>query len=175
MNNVKLHLRQTIEKLNEFYSYYNSTEKKIDLACDYFRWVRQKTQMIMDEDTFKEPKAADIKRGSVCWIHFGFNIGEEFGGKHPGIVLRKGRKTIVVVPLTTKQPTQKQLDSGTYVEVDKVFGFKKMNRWVNVLNITPVSIQRIDYSSNIGDVKGYVLDNITTAIMNSGLLGRRSS
>ena len=175
MENVKLHLRQAIEKLNEFYSLFNSTEKKIALACDYFRWVRQKTQMIMDEDTFQEPKAVDVKRGSVCWIHFGFNVGEEFGGKHPGIVLRKGRKTIVVVPLTTKQPTQKLLDGGTYVEVDKVYGFKRMNRWVNVLNITPVSIQRIDYSSDFGDVKGYVLDNISTAIMKSGLLGRRNS
>jgi len=45
----------------------------------------------------------------------------------------------------------------------------------NVLNITPVSIQRIDYNSDFGDVKGYVLDNITTAIMGSDLLGKRSS
>lgn len=175
MNNIKLNLRQAIEKLNEFYNLFNATGKKIALAGDYFRWVKQKTQMIMDEDTFQESKAIEIKRGTVCWIHFGFNIGEEFGGKHPGIVLRKGRNTIVVVPLTTKQPTQKQLDSGTYVEVDKVFGFKRMNRWVNVLNIMPVSTQRIDYSSYFGDVKGYVLDNITTAIMISGLLGKRSS
>jgi uncharacterized protein YifN (PemK superfamily) len=175
MNNVKEQLQKAIEQLNDFCNCFNSTEKKIALACDYFRWVRQKTQMIMDEDTFQEPKAADLKRGSVCWIHFGFNVGEEFGGKHPGIVLRKGGKTIVVVPLTTKQPTQKQLESGPYVEVDKVFGFKRMTRWVNVLNMTPVSIQRIDYNSDFGDVKGYVLDNITTAIMESGLLGRSSS
>ncbi len=39
-----------------------------------------------------------------------------------------------------------------------------MSRRVNALNITPVSIQRIDYNSDFGDVKGYVMDNITTAI-----------
>ncbi len=57
MNNVKLHLKKAIEILNDFYSCFNSTEKKIALACDYFRWVRHKTQMIMDEDTFQETKS----------------------------------------------------------------------------------------------------------------------
>jgi len=37
MNNVKLSLNKVIEKLNEFYSYYNSTEKNIALACGNFR------------------------------------------------------------------------------------------------------------------------------------------
>ncbi len=28
-------------------------------------------------------------RGAVVWIEFGFNIGNEFGGRHPAIIMRK--------------------------------------------------------------------------------------
>ena len=58
---------------------------------NYCDWVSKKTQIVRDEKSFDYN--ADIykkvKRGTVIWIEFGFNIGDEFGGKHPAIVLRR--------------------------------------------------------------------------------------
>ena len=39
-----------------------------------------------------------------------------------------------------------------------------MERWVNVLRVKQVSIQRIDFNSSIGNIKGYILDKISEAI-----------
>jgi hypothetical protein len=43
-----------------------------------------------------------------------------------------------------------------------------MTRWVNVLNATPISIQRFDFSTH-GNVKGPVLDDINEAMEKTGL------
>ena len=75
------------------------------------------------------------------------------------------------MPLSTQEPTNDQKKSGIYVEIKKVWGFKNMTRWVNVLNSTPISIQRFDFASNKGNVKGADLDAINEAIEKSGLWG----
>lgn len=143
--------------------------KEAYLVKTYFNWIEQKTDIISNEKDFSTPDGVDIKRGSVFWIEFGYNIDQELGGKHPGIILRTGGRTAIVLPLSTQEPSQAELDSGIYVEVDRVYGFKPMKRWVNVLNAMPVSIQRFDFSSKSGNVKGYVLDKIKDGMAKSGL------
>lgn len=44
------------------------------------------------EDTMLIAKYVILKRGNVVWIDFGFNIGNEFGGMHPAIILKKFEK-----------------------------------------------------------------------------------
>jgi len=173
MLDVKNCLENAKQTLDYFFYKYKEFGKNDAIACAYLKWIHQKTKMILMENSFYESRANELKRGSVCWVNFGFNIGEEFGGKHPAVVLRKGGNTIIVIPVATKQPTQRQLSSGTYIEVDRIFGFKNIPRWVNVLNIMPKSIQRVDFTSPIGNVKGYVMDEISNAIKKSGILGRR--
>lgn len=173
---IHSYLEEAKKELDKFYrKFKDANKKRKSFACDFFNWIQKKTEMILNEKNFQEPENVEIKRGYVFWIDFGVNIGEEFGGRHPGIILKRGGNTVIVVPLSTKTPTEKQLESGTYVKVNRVYGFKKMTRWVNVLNIMPVSIQRIDFDSNIGDVKGIVLDEISEAIKKSGILGRNYS
>ena len=99
----------------------------------------------------------------------GFNIGEEFSGRHPAVVLKNGGKTLLVLPITSKQPTEKQLASKTYVELSKIYNFKSMRRWVNIFNINPISIERIDFSKKKGNIKGIDLDNISKAFLDSDL------
>lgn len=142
--------------------------KQRQLVREYFDWVKMKTEIIANEKSFVMPEGILIQRGDVFWINFGYNIDEEFGGRHPGIVLRLGSRTAIVLPLSTKEPTQAQMDSGIYVEIKRVYNFKGMKRWVNVLNAMPVSIQRFDFSSK-GNIKGWELDNITEAIEKSGI------
>ncbi|KNY25017.1 type II toxin-antitoxin system PemK/MazF family toxin [Pseudobacteroides cellulosolvens] len=164
LNNAK-------KSLDKFYEKYCTTDdnKRKLLACDYLKWITIKTKIIYNEKDFRIPENIQIKRGMVFWINFGYNIDEELGGKHPGLVLRIGGKTAIVIPLSTQEPTQEQLKSGTYVEIMKVYNFKNVRRWVNVLNTIPISVQRFDFNSSIGNVKGTELDNINAGMKKSGL------
>ena len=75
----------------------------------------------------------------------------------------------MVIPITSKQPTEKQLASKTYIELGKIYNFKTMKRWVNIFNISPISIERIYFTKKKGNVKGTDLDNISKAFLNSDL------
>lgn len=143
--------------------------KKKKLASSFLKYLKRRTEMLDEEDTFQVPNGIEVKRGKVFWVDFGVNVGEELGGKHPAIVLRVGGKTAIVVPLSSQEPTDRQKASGAYIEVDKVYGFKDMKRWVNVLNTMPVSLQRFDFDSSSGNVKGYILDRLNNAVKQCGL------
>lgn len=153
-------LKCTLEKL------YSKTDlKDVDdrkRTSNYYDWLNKKTDIIINEKSFVcDEKARDIKRGSVVWIEFGFNIGNEFGGRHPAIVLRKTGNSIFVVPLSSQEPEEKK---PYQVKIEKVYNFKNMARWANVLKIQNVSLQRVDFDASIGNVKGEVLNNINDAI-----------
>jgi uncharacterized protein YifN (PemK superfamily) len=171
VNNVKQSLDDAKKELDDFHNTKaaSTDHKEKELATDYLTWVKKKTRMILDEKNFSIPTGVVINRGSVCWIEFGFNIDQELGGRHPGVILRIGGNTVIVLPLSTQEPTDDQKNSGIYVEIPKVWGFKNLKRWVNVLNAAPISIQRIDFNSNIGNIKGPDLDRINQAMDKSGL------
>ena len=136
---------------------------------DYLEWIDKKTKIIMKSPEFIKKSKEYIVRGDVVWVEFGFNIGEEFSGRHPAVVLKNGGKTLLVLPITSKKPTEKQLASKTYVELGKIYNFKVMKRWVNIFNINPISIERIDFTKKKGNVKGSDLDNISKAFLDSDL------
>ena len=132
-------------------------------------YARIKTKIIINSPKFLQKSKECIIRGDVVWVEFGFNIGEEFSGRHPAVVLKNGGKTLLVLPITSKQPTEKQLASKTYVELGKIYNFKAMRRWVNIFNINPISIERIDFTKKEGNIKGTDLDNISKAFLYSDL------
>ena len=136
---------------------------------EYLKWIDTKTQILINSQFFIEKSKEAILRGDVVWVEFGFNIGDEFSGRHPAVILKNGGKTLIVLPITSKQPTEKQLASNIYIELDKIFNFKKMQRWVNIFNIQPISIERIDFSQKKGNVKGNDLDKISKALLSSDL------
>ena len=45
-----------------------------------------------------------------------------------------------------------------------------MRRWVNIFNINPISIERIDFAKKKGNIKGTDLDNISKAFLDSDIL-----
>lgn len=47
-----------------------------------------------------------FKRGNVVWIDFGFNIGNEFGGMHPAIILKNFNNELFVLPVSSKKPRE---------------------------------------------------------------------
>lgn len=106
-----------------------------------------------------------IKRGKVVWVNFGFNIGHEFRGKHPAIILKNTKSVLIVIPLSSQPPSKPEIN----VEVKNVHGLPHRPRWANILRIVPVSILRVDFNSPIGDVKGDVLSEISTQIALHGI------
>ena len=106
-----------------------------------------------------------LKRGNVIWVNFGFNIGSEFGGKHPALILKNTQSAIFVLPLSSQQPSNPDVN----VEIERVHGLPQRTRWGNVLRIVPISILRVDFSSPVGDVKGSILNDISSKIKSHGI------
>lgn len=184
-------VRSARVRLKELYKLRSSPDIEavtLEKTKSYFTWIETKTGIIMNESSFTLPsdiilvqgmkmlRNSDylgkrlVQRGSVLWMEFGENIGQEFSGKHPGLVLKIGGETAIVIPLSSQTPTMDQKNSGIYAEVPHVYNFTSMTRWANVLNITALSIQRFHFEK-VGSVKGIVLDNVKEAMKNSKVFG----
>jgi mRNA-degrading endonuclease toxin of MazEF toxin-antitoxin module len=132
-----------------------------DISNNDFVYVLN-NNVINNDDIIKLINLLIIKRTNVVWIEFGFNIGKEFGGKHPALILKNIGDNIIVAPLSSKAPKEIK---DFHVKVNNVFDFsKKKVRWINIHRIIPVSKNRIDFNSEIGNVRGEVLKAISIAI-----------
>ena len=141
-------------------------------------------QEISIEDTKLLMKYVLFKRGNVIWIDFGFNIGNEFGGMHPAVILKNFEKDLFVLPISSKKPIEyirieKEFEQGKItieeskkqkkelteiIELDKINGFKKMLRWARITRMKKVSILRLNFLGTIGTLDGKYMDNISKKI-----------
>ena len=139
---------------------------------------------ISKEDTMLLTKKVLLKRGNVVWIDFGFNIGNEFGGMHPAIILKNFDNEIFVLPISSKKPKEyKKLEQDYYnkkitleecekkkgqiteiVQIDNIYRFKDMIRWANITRMKKVSILRLNFNGTIGKVDGKYLSTINEKI-----------
>ena len=139
---------------------------------------------ISKEDTMLLTKKVLLKRGNVVWIDFGFNIGNEFGGMHPAIILKNFDIEIFVLPISSKKPKEyKKLEQDYHnkkitleecekkkgqiteiVQIDNIYRFKDMIRWANITRMKKVSILRLNFNGTIGKVDGKYLSTINEKI-----------
>ena len=125
-----------------------------------------------------------FKRGNVIWIDFGFNIGNEFGGVHPAVILKNFDKDLFVVPISSKKPVEyvrieKELENGKInieeykkqinkiteiIELEKINGFRKMLRWARITRMKKISMLRVNFSGTIGTLDGKDMNNISDKI-----------
>ena len=117
---------------------------------------------------FKRESAArpllDYRRGQVIWVDFGFNVGYEFGGDHPAIVLVDApahNQKVLALPLTSKQP-RKQF--AHHVHVGKLHGLKQ-DHWATVYEIQSVDKLRTRVDVHASPVSGATLDLISDTIV----------
>ena len=93
-------------KIDEFS--YKKANKNLKQIIDN-NYIRQKNYYVFNntnisyEDTMLITKKAVLKRGNVVWIDFGFNIGNEFGGMHPAVILKNFDKDLFVLPVSSKK------------------------------------------------------------------------
>ena len=146
------------------YSYNYLYQDKKDIVDKYYKKDDKTGEFIINANKKNIPiNEAEtlihnlvLKRGNVVWVNFGYNIGVEFGGRHPAIILRNNKESLFVAPLSSQTP--KDMDINVFI--DYVYGCEKMDRYVNVLRLCHVSIIRVDLLSKTGSVKGTILDEI---------------
>ena len=139
---------------------------------------------ISKEDTMLLTRKVLLKRGNVVWIDFGFNIGNEFGGMHPAIILKNFDNEIFVLPISSKKPKEyKKIEQDYHnkkitleecekkkgqvteiVQIDNIYRFKDMIRWANITRMKKVSILRLNFNGTIGKVDGKYLSMINEKI-----------
>lgn len=125
-----------------------------------------------------------FKRGNVVWIDFGFNIGNEFGGMHPAIILKNFNSELFVLPVSSKKPKEylkieqeyknrkitfeecekKKSKITEVIQIDSIYRFKDMIRWANITRMKKVSILRLNFNGTIGKIDGKYLSIINEKI-----------
>ena len=139
---------------------------------------------ISDDDVKMLMKYILFKRGNVVWIDFGFNIGNEFGGMHPAVILKNFSNDLFVLPISSKRPSeyikieQELLENkitksecknrkdaiSEIIEIEKINGFRKMIRWSRITRMQKISILRVNFSGTIGTLDGKYMDIIANKI-----------
>ncbi len=97
-------------------------------------------------------------RGNVVWVEFGFNVGCEFGGKHPAVILKNLGEILIVAPLTSGKPNSPKKPAE--VIINMVYGLPKRDRYTNITRITPISCYRVDLNSPVGSIHSKDLKEI---------------
>ena len=125
-----------------------------------------------------------FRRGNVIWADFGFNIGNEFGGMHPAIILKNFENDLFVLPVSSKKPIEyKKIEEDFWennisedeckrkkdkvneiVQLDNIIGFKEITRWANITRMRKISLLRVNFSGTIGRIDGKTMGVITKKI-----------
>ncbi len=141
--------------MGKYYRYDGETDQYI---------ISVRKDAVPDEDVMLIARSLVLIRKAVVWVDFGYNIGTEFGGRHPAIILKNLKDSLVVIPLSSQVPKNMEYS----VRVDKVYGFPEMPRYANVTRITQVSLSRVHFEK-IGDVRPAVLKEISDRLKSCGI------
>jgi hypothetical protein len=73
-------------------------DKYYNLSTDGSYYFKKKVFKVEQTDKLLMLHNLVLIRGNVIWVEFGFNIGCEFGGKHPAIILKNIGEDLIVAP-----------------------------------------------------------------------------
>lgn len=76
--------------VSKYYQYSKDTDKYI---------IAVKKTAVPEADIELIMRSLVLTRKTVVWVDFGYNIGTEFGGRHPAIILKNLKDSLVVIPL----------------------------------------------------------------------------
>lgn len=132
----------------------------------YLNWLEEKTKKVNEEDSFDSASIPELKRRNVILVDLGFNVGDEFGGEHWAIVLKKSSqksKRVLILPITSKEPTNRF--NPIYVEIGKINGLSRnKHHWANIFNICSISKQRIKYPPEPMWIDSRIMNRLSGAI-----------
>lgn len=143
-------------------------EEDIKRTVNYLKWNSLKTDIVNDEDIFTLTKEQSdlIKRGNVIWVNFGFNIGCEFGGHHPAVIIRKMGSGIYVIPLDSGKIPKEKKNKDYLIPIPYVFGLPKLPRHCNIYKMVCIDPRRFDFNGTYGNIHGKIMNKISNALKN---------
>lgn len=172
--NVEAMLNDIVLKLHELIDNTDvNNTKDIKRTENYLSALSSHIDAINRERGFilTEQQKSKLKRGQVVWVDFGFNIGKEFGGKHPAIILRvtSNYQSITVIPIDGDTDDEDIINNRKkkdyWFEIPNVYGMKKMSRWANAFRVTEISSIRVDFKNTNNTYIGYdILDQLDELI-----------
>lgn len=96
----------TIDNLKEYLDETIDEDQKRCANLTY--WIKSYTNYLKFETRFNPNRLPVYKYGSVIDVNLGFNVGDEFGGKHYCVVLNKHdnkkNQLLTVIPLSSMKP-----------------------------------------------------------------------
>lgn len=131
----------------------------------FLLWLQQHIDYFKVEAS--QPPLASYMRADIVWVDFGFNVGSEFGGMHPAVVLLDSPTQdpmLFVAPLTSQAPDRSYsfcVDLGTIVGLGGNRNAKPS--FANVRAIRSVSKLRVKGPSTVR-LAGPLLDQISDRI-----------
>jgi uncharacterized protein YifN (PemK superfamily) len=138
------------------------TKNYLSALSDHIDTINKEREFSLNEEQDKI-----LKRGNIVWVDFGFNIGSEFGGRHPAIILKRLRQInqILVIPLDSSSDnpiTEQKRESSDYwikIQGEEIWGMQdNIVRWANVFNIAQISNLRVDFFDLNGNYKFFSVD-----------------
>ena len=150
----------------------NNTDRNNDedskRTINYLEWNALKTDIVNSEnDFFLTQEQSDlIKRGNVIWVNFGFNVGSEFGGHHPAVIIRKMGMGVYVIPLDSGKIPENKKDKDYLIPIPYVYGLPKLPRHCNIYKMTCIDPRRFDFNGTYGNVHGKIMGKISNALKN---------
>ena len=96
----------TLDNLNKYLDKIIDDNQKRCANLTY--WIENYTNYLKFEKRFNPNRLPVYKYGSVIDVNLGFNVGDEFGGKHYCVVLNKHdnkrNQLLTVIPLSSMKP-----------------------------------------------------------------------
>lgn len=124
--------QEAIKSLNKLLEQYinDPAEAHLKKANLISYWIKDYVQLINFEERFDPTKNIAYKRGNVVKLNFGFNIGNEYGGLHYGIVLDNknahNSPVLTIIPLTSSDGIKKIHSNSVFLgnELYRALKFK---------------------------------------------------
>lgn len=131
--------------------------------CDN-QYVRNASPVSISDSTTLF-KALYLTKKSIVWVDFGFNIGKEFGGRHPAVILRNLGELLLVAPISTNTNGVQESNTIITFSPQDVYRLPSLrHRFTNITRLTPVSLIRVDFDSPIGSMRTQKFNEIIEKI-----------
>lgn len=159
-------LPKTIKK-SSFEFFAKKYSKVKECYCSDNMGCYSRKSGISSEDATSLYRAMYLRPRNIVWIDFGFNVGCEFGGKHPALILKNlGKHALMVAPISTNKENTHSISNTivTFSPDDCCDMQSKRERFTDITRITPVSVYRVCVGSAVGSLRREKHDEVLSKI-----------
>lgn len=140
---IAIYTATVIQELEDYLHHLQRMNDKENKRSDKIaQWIENWVKYLKIEQVFNPRSIKALKRGSIVYADFGFNVGREYGGLHYAIVLNKkdarSNHLLHVLPLTSVKETT-DMSNLKYFQFpigDEVFQLLKNEANQKVIELT---------------------------------------